>query len=85
MNSTFKIDGNRTLRIINNGHLVDNGESWVVHPPFPYIALIVEQHHGNAPGEPEKAPTPSTLTVMKPHEARAMASVLLSAATEAKQ
>lgn len=84
MNSTFKVGPMRTLRIANDLLLVDNGEAWSVHPPFPYIALIVEEHHGNAPGEPEKSPTVSTLATLKPHEARALASVLLSAATETR-
>lgn len=84
MQMTFTVDGNRTLRIGNNLLLVDNGEAWTVHPPFPYIALVIEQHHGNGPGEAPKPPTPSTLAILKPSEARAIASGLLSAATEAK-
>lgn len=84
MQTVFRISPFKKLLIGNDILLIDNGESWAVHPPRPYIALVLLDEHGNAPGEPPNPDTPSTLAVLKPHEARAMASVILSAATEAR-
>lgn len=84
MQTVFRLDGSTKLLIGNNILLVDNGEAWTVHPPRPYIGLVLMREHGNGPGEPPKPDSISTLAVLKPHEARAMASVMLSAATEAK-
>lgn len=83
MEATFKIDGCTSLRVGNNVTTPDrwNGE------PFIGMVLIREPLAIPRAADDVTPVEPTTWTqvaAMKPHEARALASVLLSAATEAK-
>lgn len=76
MDATFKLDGCTRLRIGNNIQPPDSCGSGN------HIGLMLEREPPTLEG---RAPTEyQMLAYLKPHEARAMASVLLSAATEAK-
>ena len=75
MEATFRLDGMHTLRIGNNIALPNTYQS------HGYIGLILERDSPRIAGD---QPEQSMLAALKPHEARAMASVLLGAATEAK-
>ena len=88
MNATFKLDGCTTLRIGTDLMLPDQ------YAPRGYVALLLEREPMMGPMGPSAndamptAPVPpteiTTLAVLPPSQARAMASVLLSAATEAR-
>lgn len=83
MEATFKIDGCTSLRVGNN---VTTPDAWRGEPFIGMVLIreplsIPRAHDDVTPVEPT---TWTQVAAMKPHEARALASVLLSAATDAK-
>ena len=83
MEATFKIDGCTTLRVGNN---VSTPQSWSGEP---FVGMVLVREPLSIPraqGDltPDEPATWTQVAAMKPHEARALASVLLAAATEGK-
>lgn len=84
MNATFRLDGLTTLRIGNDLELPNQSQ------PRGYIAMLLEKEPMYPPqvaDGPVQTVLPTkvtTLGIFTPSQARAVASVLLSAATEGR-
>lgn len=86
MDTTFKLDGCTKLRVVNTPiYYGDAGSGGAL--PEGYVALLEERQPLVLPGAESPNDAPVEVRVIKaftPSEARALASVILSAATEAR-
>lgn len=85
MNMQFRLDGCYTLEITDNGHLVSpDGRSGSGSAGNVGIQLLYEPLQVGTPDRAPDAPKSLLQVFLKPSQARAIASAMLSAATEAR-
>lgn len=82
MRATVRLDPSVTLEIGNDMMLGDANKCQAFQPGCVGLRLVVRGTHG--PGEPEPPEAELYGCYLKPSEARAVASMILSAATEAR-